>query len=272
MNKKQKLTKELKGEVMELIETGEIVKGKALLATKNEEGEDIVVVDFKGKMAVINSVDFDIKEDLRIFGAFVGHMIYFTVIKIDEDTGLIHLSRKEAQAKMIDEVQQDLENGEEKDAIITGLLSYGAYVSVDGLHAIIKNSDYSDGYIEISEELEIGSTIKVRLRNVSEKGRIYVEPIVKVKTESLLSVNMFQEGDMVEGKVRAIKPFGAFVGIAPGVDALCNIPVFGEIEEGVRVKIRIKKIFEENREGREDNKDEGETIKRIRGKIETILI
>lgn len=245
----------------EYIEEKTIKKGKVLLTRRDPDL--ILLVDFEGHLAYVPEEEIDYQLDWNSYAALVNKEIIFVVKQIDEETGLIRLSRKEAQEIMEEEIKKDLLEGKAFTAEITGLLDYGAYVAINDVYALMRNSDYSDGYIPISDELDVGDKIEVKLNSIAqESGRISVEPVNKRKVEGLLDFSMFERDQVVAGKIRSVRPFGAFVGIAPGVDGLCNIPAVGEIEEGSDVKFRITRVFTEE--------VDGEEVGRVRGKIISI--
>lgn len=248
------------------IESQEILSGRGISALRDEEDKNVLLVDFDGKLARISEDDFDYDVKWKSFAGFVGADVLFMVKEIDEESGMIYLSRKNAQLKNVDLVKESLENGEIFTATITGLLPHGAYVSMNDIYGMMRNSDFSDGYIRISDEMKVGDKIDVKLRSISKNGRISVQPVEKKKVDGLLNIDMFQESQVVEGTVRAIRSFGGvYVMIAPGVDVLCNIPEVEEIEEGMNVKIKIKKIWNEERK-------DGTTLKRVKGKILSVLL
>jgi small subunit ribosomal protein S1 len=232
----------------------EILEGTIILTQYDKELEsDIVVMDLDGMKGVIQRKDLDFQVEWKSLVGLIGMKVGFIIKEIDEEKGIIFCSRKEAQEKMQPVILKKLEDGKELEATITGLVRYGAYVEMDGVYGLIENSDFSDDHIKIKDVMKVGDKIKVKLKNISDKKRVTLFPVEKYVLEAVLKFDNFERNQVVLGVINTIKPFGAFVAIAPGLDALCPIPETEEIEEGAKVSFRITQVQE----------DKG----RVRGKI-----
>ena len=163
------------------------------------------------------------------------------------------LSRKEAQEILRPEAMEELESGAVVGAKVVNILPYGAYLEYKGVSGLLKNTDFSNDHTAIEDVLNLGDIINVKLRNISESGKIYFEVVEKYSNPTVVDFDIFERNQVVLGTIKNIKPFGAFVNIAPGLDALCPIPTTREIEEGMKVAVRITKVDKEK--------------ERVRGKI-----
>lgn len=240
------------------MENKEILKGMVVLTQHDDElDSDILVMDLDGIRGVIKREDVDYQVEWRSLVGFVGMEVRFIVKEIDEDNRIVYCSRKEAQEMVEDDVIKRLKEGEVFNATITGLVRYGAYVEMEGIYGLLKNSDFSEDHVNIRDVMNVGDTINVKLNNVSMNNRITVEPVQKYRLKTVLKLDNFERNQVVLGTVNGIKPWGAYVTIAPGLDALCPIPPTEEIEEGSKVSFRITQVKEE--EGR------------VRGKIVRVL-
>ena len=206
---------------------------------------------------IIKKEDVDYEVEWNSLVGFIGRKVYFMVTEVDEENDIVYCSRKLAQEKMAPDVIERMATGEPINATISGLVNYGAYMEIDGIYAMLKNSDFSDDHVPVRDVHKVGDTIQVRFKSVSESDRVSVESVDKYILESVLKFDSFERDQVVLGKVNGVKSWGAYVTIAPGLDALCPIPETGEIEEGTKVSFRIMQV-------REDEK-------RIRGKILRIL-
>lgn len=239
-------------------ENDKILQGLIVLTQHDERFDtEVLVMDLDGVEGVILRDEVDYQRDWRSLVRFVGKDIYYIVVDVDEENEIVYCSRKKAQEKMEDEIIERLQNEEEVEATITGIVRFGAYVEIDGIYALLKNVDFSDDHVSVGEVLSVGDTINVRLKNVSDNNRITVEAVEKYKLKTIMSFDAFERDQVVLGVVNGVQPWGAFVTIAPGLDALCPIPPTGEIEEGTRVRFRITQVQEDK--------------KRVRGKILKIL-
>lgn len=240
------------------MENKEILKGLVVLTQFDEAlGTEILVMDLNGMRGIIKREDLDYQIEWKSIVSFVGMEVNYIVKDVDFDTKTIYCSRKEAQEAVEEKIIKRLEEGETFNATITGLVKYGAYVEMEGIYGLLKNSDYSDDHVSVKDVLNIGDKINVKLQKVSMNNRLTVEPIEKYILKTVLKFDNFERDQVVLGTITGIKPWGAFVNIAPGLDALCPIPPTDEIEEGVRVSFRITQTQEEKG--------------RIRGKIIRVL-
>lgn len=240
------------------MEDEKILKGLIVLTQHDDRYDtEILVMDLDGMEGVILRDEVDYQRDWRSLVRFVGKEVYYVVVDIDEENEIIYCSRKKAQEKMEDGIIERLESGEEIEATITGIVRFGAYVEINGIYALLKNVDFSDDHVPVGDVLNTGDTIKVRLKNVSENKRITVEAVEKYELKTIMNFDAFERNQVVLGVVNGVQPWGAFVTIAPGLDALCPIPPTGEIEEGVKVRFRITQVQEDK--------------KRVRGKILKVL-
>jgi small subunit ribosomal protein S1 len=183
--------------------------------------------------------------------------VSFVVKEIDRDAGVVICSRKEAQAILKEKIIERLKEGEVFSAKVINILNYGAYVEIDGVTGLLKNVDFAEDYTTIGEVLKIGDTVNVKLKKISANGKLNFEAVEKYKSPTIMNFDMFERDQVVLGVVRNVKPWGVYVCIAPGLDALAPIPGTGEIEEGMKVSFRITQVRKEE--------------KRVRGKIVRIL-
>lgn len=239
----------------EKIRNKEIMKGNVKIVQKHETlDSDVVIVDLGGRKGIITREEIDYKLKLKSLTGFIGRLVHFVPIGIIEETGDILLSRKLAQELKEDEIIGRLIDGEVFDAQITHFVSYGAFVEIEGISGLLRNSDFSDDHTKIKDIRHIGDRIKVKLQHVSEdKERLSFEVLEKYENPTVMNLDNFERNQVVVGRIVTIKPWGVFVNIAPGLDALCNVPATIEIEEDLKVSFRIKKVI----------KDEG----KVRGKI-----
>lgn len=240
------------------MEEKKILKGLVVLTQYHKELEtEILLMDLEGVKGVITRDEVDYQVEWKSLVRFVGQEIYYTVKEVDVENNIIYCSRKEAQELMEEGIIERLKNGEIFEATITGIVRYGAYVDINGIYALLRNVDFSDDHVKVGDVLKVGDKIRVRLQHVSENNRLRVEAVEKYELKTVMNFDAFERDQVVLGTVNGVKPWGAYVTIAPGLDALCPIPPIGEIEEGTKVSFRITQV----------QKDK----ERVRGKIVRIL-
>lgn len=240
------------------MEEKKVMKGTIKLVQFDKElNTDILGMDLDGVKAVIVREEVDVDLNWRSLVNFLGREVHYTIKSIDLENGIVYCSRKEAQQLTKDGVVKRLEEGEVANGQIINILKYGAYVEIDGVTGLLKNQDFADDYTAIGDVKKIGEKINIRLRKVSESGRLLFEAVEKHSDPTIMGIDMFERDQIVFGMIRNVKPWGVFVRIAPNLDALCSIPPTGEIEEGMKVSFRITQVDEEQG--------------RVRGKILRVL-
>lgn len=220
----------------------EILKGRVIAIKHNKAiNQDTLVVSHKGQTILIPKNEVDIEKDWDNLTGFIGREINF--IKLDTELDLNLGSRKKAQGIKRDELIEKLKNNEIVQARVVNLLKYGAYLEIDGsVTVLLKNNDFSNGHIAANEALKRGQVLNVRLKKITEQGKIQVE------TESKFIPNLdkyfekINEGDVVTGTLKTLRPDMCFVNLYPGIDGLSSVPGELDLDEGMKVEFEIRKI------------------------------
>lgn len=240
-----------------LAETGKEFKEMVRLTQHDEKtGEDILLLNSDSRVfVVVPRSEIELYNYRGTLTNFVGRNYVFVVKEIDAENNRVICSRKAVLQNRLDELVYRMEKGEVIPAKIVKFVRFGAYLRYKGISMLLQNKDFSEDLETVEEVHNIGDTIEVKLRRVTkgnEGGRLIVEAAEKHKMDSVFTLEGFEPNQVTLGEVRGIKPFGIFVKIGPGVDALCPAPDF-EIETSQRVLFRITQV----------NQEEG----RVRGKI-----
>ncbi|HEY7837919.1 MAG TPA: S1 RNA-binding domain-containing protein [Terriglobales bacterium] len=134
---------------------------------------------------------------------------------------VVEQAHKEAQRATLEHMQE----GDEVEGTVTSLTTYGAFVDVGGIDALLHISDLSWGRVaESAHLLALNQALRVKVLKVDRaKGRISVG-LRQMSPDPWAGVaERFNVGDRVSGTVRRLSDFGAFVEVAPGVEGLIHI-------------------------------------------------
>ena len=119
-------------------------------------------------------------------------------------------------------VFEQVEVGQIVKGEVVRITDFGAFVNVGGVDCLLPLSQISWKWVEHPTDLlKVGQEINVEIIDVDyNKQRISLslkntEPDPWIKAEEEL-----KEGDVKEGVITRIKPFGAFVEVMAGVEAL----------------------------------------------------
>lgn len=187
-----------------------------------------VLSKLEGYEAFIPASHLSLKyvEDLS---AFVGQTLDVKIIDIDKRQKRFVLSHKEILQKRAAEEEKKLFESFEKNAIVKGtvkrLTDFGAFVDVGGVDGLLHITDISWVRIKHPKEvLKENQEIEVKILNVDpEKKKISLGYKQLQPKPWDLVPEKYVVGDVVDGKVVRIAPFGAFVELEPTVDGLVHI-------------------------------------------------
>ncbi|MDP4118136.1 MAG: bifunctional 4-hydroxy-3-methylbut-2-enyl diphosphate reductase/30S ribosomal protein S1 [Bacillota bacterium] len=204
--------------------TGETKVGRVVKVTPTE-----VVVDLDFKFEGVIKLE-DLTDDPEVVPSDickVGDEIEVFIIRVNDSEGIVSLSKKKLeQAKN----WITLTNAFDTQEILTGkvvdILQSGVIVFTNGNKVFVPASQASERYLADLSTLK-GQEVSLRIIDVNERRHKVVGSIKKVakevsqkiKDEFFAKVNV---GDKIEGTVKSITDFGAFVDVG-GVDGLVHV-------------------------------------------------
>ncbi|MBQ3420607.1 MAG: S1 RNA-binding domain-containing protein [Romboutsia sp.] len=229
------------------LESKKILKGKAKISRYDEKlDKEILILNLKNTTGIIHIDEIDVEKEWDRLNGFIGRELIFVVTEVHDD--YVICSRKKAQEMLMDDVLERLKSGEVFSAKVINPQKYGAYIEIEGvLTGILKNLDFAENHITVKEVLQKGDIVNVRLKKITNNGKLNFEAVTKYKSSSSIDFSSFKIDDIVEGKLKTIQPDKCFVNIAPGLDALCSIPTIGDLYEDMNVIIKISKLDEVSR-------------------------
>ena len=198
----------------------EVVRG----AVVEIRGKDIIVdIGYKGS-GTINADEF-LNPDGTL-GVAVGDVVEVLVEHLEDANGNVRLSRERAEKmKIWDEVEKAFRSNMTVHGVILEKVKGGLAVDI-GIRAFLPGSQVDvkpvrnlDPYLGKSFDMKV---IKVNRRrgNIVLSRKLYLETInASMKEETLAGL---EEGKLVEGQVKNITEYGAFIDLG-GVDGLLHI-------------------------------------------------
>ncbi|MEA1974471.1 MAG: S1 RNA-binding domain-containing protein, partial [Bacillota bacterium] len=160
---------------------------------------------------------------------------------------------KEELAVAKKEVLEKLEKGQVIEGTVTRLAKFGAFVDLGGIDGLIHISQMS--YKRIShpnEVLKEGQKVQIEVLKVDIK-----EERISLKLENFDDNpwtkidSTIQEGEVIEGTVKRVTDFGAFVEVAEGLEGLVHISQISDehvnsvsevLEVGQKVTVKVLNI------------------------------
>ena len=128
---------------------------------------------------------------------------------------------------------------------------YNAHINLgNGIKGIIPKE-------ELGKLIKGNEYVQFKVNKINEKDNLCILSRNAVKRESLLwAINDLKSGDIVDGIVRNIKPYGAFIEIGGGSTGLLYINDISvarmkspeeRLHIGQKIKVKIKEIDKENK-------------------------
>jgi small subunit ribosomal protein S1 len=183
----------------------------------------------------------DKDEILQKLNALSGKPLRVRILDVSRKDNKLIFSEKEAVRDDMQARFAKLKVGDEVEGIVTGVIDFGAFVNVDGIEGLIHISEISWERVEDPRKyVKVGETVKAKIIAI-DKDRLSLSLKQMSEDPWLEQVKAFSKGDVVEGKVTRITPFGAFVQLSPAVEALVHISEMGNDEN-----VDPEKIFQLN--------------------------
>ena len=208
----------------ESINKSNLKEGSIIQGIVSEIEDDVVVVDIGAKVeGRIPKREFIFQKDQKELEA--GDKIDVYLESLEDFSGACRLSRSKAKSKEIwAEIEKSFESGELVEGVITGKVKGGLSCEI-GITAFLPGSQIDTRPVkDISHLLNIPQKFKVlkmdaKRNNIVVSRRSVLEEMHKeVRAERFLQLKL---DDVVDGKIKAITDYGAFVDLG-GYDSLLH--------------------------------------------------
>jgi small subunit ribosomal protein S1 len=165
----------------------------------------------------------DKDEILQKLNALTNKPLRVRVLDVSRRDNKLIFSEKEAVKDDMQLRFNELKVGDVVEGIVTGVIDFGAFVNVDGIEGLIHISEISWERVDNPRNyVKVGETVKAKIIAI-DRDRLSLSLKQMSQDPWLEQVKAFTVGDVVEGKVTRITPFGAFVQLSPSVEALVHV-------------------------------------------------
>src|SRR6478735_3823138 len=204
-------------------ESDEPVKGT--LVKKIKGG---VVVDLMGVDAFLPGSQIALRRVPNI-DELLGQKFEFKIIKLNKRRRNIVVSRRvileNERAGKREKLMKELEKDQVRKGVVKNITDFGAFIDLGGVDGLLHITDMSWGRISHpSEMVHIGQELEVKILDIDwERERISLG-LKQLQSYPWKDVaEKYPVGTRINGKVRNLTSFGAFVEIEPGIDGLIHI-------------------------------------------------
>lgn len=154
----------------------------------------------------------------------IGQELRVRVINVDEEEKRIILSEREALKEERDKVMAELAVGKIFDGVVSGLSSYGLFVTIGGtVEGLVHISELTYGHVNDVNRLgKVGDKMKVKVIGL-ENGKISLSA-KQIKEDPWAAIpRKLKQGDLIEGEVIRFVPYGVFVRVFDDINGLIHL-------------------------------------------------
>ena len=185
-------------------------------------------VEFEGLRGFIPASMIDTRF-VRNTEQFVGQEFDAKIKEVDPAENRFILSRREVVEAEAAEARKEVFSKLEVGSIVTGkvarLTSFGAFIDLGGVDGLVHLTELShERNVSPKSVVTVGEEIEVKILDLNEEeGRVSLS--LKATTPGPWDgvEQKLAAGDVIEGTVKRLTDFGAFVEVLPGIDGLVHI-------------------------------------------------
>lgn len=188
------------------------------------------------------------------FSDYKGRTLRVKVKELDRENNKVILSQKDVLDEEFEanklKVMNGLTEGQTLEGTVQRLTDFGAFVDVGGVDGLVHVSEIAWNHVnKPADVLSEGDKVNVKVLKVDpEKGKISLSIKAATPGPWETAADQFNIGDIINGEVKRLVPFGAFVEIAPGVEGLVHISQISHkhigtphevLKEGQTVQVKV---------------------------------
>lgn len=198
----------------------------------------------------------DKDEILNRLRRYIGESFSVKVINCEKETNKLIFSEKAVKALEVKTKIDKFKVGDKVKGAITGIVDFGLFASIDPeIEALVHISEISWTRVnDLHRLFKVGQEIETMIISI-EDGRVSLSLKRLLPDPWVKAASKYKVGDVVEGEVTKITPFGAFVSLDQDIDGLVHISELSSdrivdpgqiVELGKKYKFKIISIEAEN--------------------------
>ena len=219
-------------------------------------------VDLGGLVALLHVTDISYQRIRSPSGVLsVGDEITAKVLRFDPEKERVSLSLKLLQPDPWQGAQERYNEGDRVSGCVVSVTDYGIFVELEpGVEGLVHVSEisWSRRVRHPSKVAKPGKDLRAIILNVDPKERRVSLSIKRLKPDPWTGANeRYPVGSIVEGRVRNLAAFGAFVEIEEGLEGLLHVSDLSwddkvkhpreALRKGQKVKAAVLRVEAENR-------------------------
>ncbi|MBY0096530.1 30S ribosomal protein S1 [Mesobacillus maritimus] len=188
------------------------------------------------------------------FSDYKGKNLTFKIVEFDKEKNRLILSHRavveQEQSKKKQGLLESLQAGQVIEGTVQRITDFGAFVDVGGVDGLVHISQLSHEHVEKpSDVVQEGQKVQVKVLSVdSDNERISLSIKETLPGPWSDIEEKAPKGSTLEGVVRRLVSYGAFVEVFPGVEGLVHISQISHrhigtphevLQEGQEVKVKV---------------------------------
>lgn len=154
---------------------------------------------------------------------FIGEELEAKIININRDNKDIIFSERAAKIETDKEKLVKIKIGDVVEGEISGVVDFGLFIHFDDLEGLIHISEVSwDRVEDIHRDYHVGDKVKAKVIAI-EDGRISLSIKQTQKDPWTDKIKKYKIGEKINGMVKRLTPFGAFIELENGLEGLIHI-------------------------------------------------
>jgi len=193
------------------------------------------------------------------FSDYKGKTLTFKIIELDKEKNRIILSHKAVQEEeKLHQKQQllsSLQAGQVLEGTVQRITDFGAFVDIGGMDGLVHISQLSHQHVEkTSDVVEEGQKVQVKVLSVDQENERISLSIKETLPGPWANIaEKTPKGSILDGTVKRIVSYGAFVEVLPGVEGLVHISQISHkhigtpnevLSEGDHIKVKVLDVNE----------------------------
>jgi len=188
------------------------------------------------------------------FSDYQGKTLSFKIVELDKEKNRLILSHRivveEEKGREKKVILETLEPGQVLDGTVQRLTDFGAFVDIGGIDGLVHISQLSYEHInKPSDVVKEGDQVQVKVLSVDRDNERISLSIKETLPGPWTNIGeKAPRGSVIEGTVKRLVSFGAFVEVFPGVEGLVHISQISHkhigtphevLQEGQKIKVKV---------------------------------
>lgn len=181
------------------------------------------------------------------------------IVDLDREQNRVILSHRavteKENAAQKQDILQSIEEGQILEGTVQRMTNFGVFVDIGGIDGLVHISQLSHQHVEkASDVVSEGEVIKVEVLSIDrDNERISLSHKKTIAGPWTDIENKVSRGDILEGIVKRLVNFGAFIEVLPGIEGLVHISQIANrhigtpqevLEVGQKVEVKVLEIDE----------------------------